>query len=655
MVPCLPPLPDDFVEDEVTGLSVTPWDEGEVLLLTTTTTSNDVEEDAAFEHAQRRGPKSKAEMQASLTDRDPYGLLELEELRWRASADDIKKAYRRMVLMHHPDKQMGADMAEKRVAQKQQVDGDEEGGEEDEKQADEVDEMFKAITEAFELLSDPKRRRDFDSLDDFDDSIPPKDFEGDFFAVFSPVFERNSRWSERPNAPLLGAPDAEFEKVAAFYNFWFDFKSWRDFADADEFDLEDAHFREEKRYMEKKNEKLRAKKRKVEGARISRLVDHAYAHDPRVLAEKTRAKESKAAAKAERAAAVQRDREAAAEATAAKEAAKAEEERIANEKERAEAAERKRLKEKAAKALRKARGRLRLALGSEGGAAMVCDAVNVELLCARLDTEKMEALCVSLEAASLHDARVALVQEVVAAEQTAAEKAEEEKQAAEREAAERAASADAAASKAAWTDDELSLLVKAANKFPGGVPDRWERMAEFINHFSSPCHERTADDITVKVKERRRELEVKKAAAAAKLHNRQESAPPAAAKAAASPPTAKHPTASHATATPTPTPEVAPKPPPASAGAAAATVAKAAATTQQQPASATIASAPAVEWSDEQQRALETALKKFPASAGADRWDRISENVPGKSKSECVKRYKEIVAALKAKKQAGAT
>ena len=33
---------------------------------------------------------------------------------------------------------------------------------------------------------------------------------------------------------LLGGAEAPFEEVAVFYNFWFAFKSWRDFADADE-------------------------------------------------------------------------------------------------------------------------------------------------------------------------------------------------------------------------------------------------------------------------------------------------------------------------------------------------------------------------------------------------------------------------------------
>ena len=57
-------------------------------------------------------------------------------------------------------------------------------------------------------------------------------------------------------------------------------------------------------------------------------------------------------------------------------------------------------------------------------------------------------------------------------------------------------------------------------------------------------------------------------------------------------------------------------------------------------------------WSAEQQAALEQALQKFPASTGSTRWDRIAEHVTGKSRAECVARYKGIVAALKAKKAA---
>ena len=47
-------------------------------------------------------------------------------------------------------------------------------------------------------------------------------------------------------------------------------------------------------------------------------------------------------------------------------------------------------------------------------------------------------------------------------------------------------------------------------------------------------------------------------------------------------------------------------------------------------------------------------MKKFPASEGVSRWDRIAEATPGKTRAECVARYKQIVAALKAKKAAAA-
>ena len=376
--------------------------------------------------------RGKAELRAQLEgETDPYRLLELEELRWRATQDDVRKAYRRLVLLHHPDKQDAAkakaERAEAAAAKARDADGD--GDDDDDADAkkadddeDEGDEMFRAITGAFELLSNEKKRRDFDSLDDFDDSIP-RDFDpatDDFFKEFGPVFERNSRWSELQPAPLLGDASAPFDDVAEFYNFWFAFKSWRDFADADEYDVGEAGFREEKRWMERENEKLRKKKRKDEQKRIEKLVELSYKDDPRVKAQTESEKAAKAAAKAERAAKLEADREAEAKAKAAAAAAAAEAEAAAAERQREEAAERKRQKEKEAKALRKQRARLRAACKEHS----LCDDDACEKLCARLPTARLESLCAELEELCVTDgaaatARVAREVEVEAAAEAA--------------------------------------------------------------------------------------------------------------------------------------------------------------------------------------------------------------------------------------------
>jgi DnaJ family protein C protein 2 len=59
-------------------------------------------------------------------------------------------------------------------------------------------------------------------------------------------------------------------------------KSWRDFSFLDEYDSKDAESREEKRWMERKNERSQAKLKREEMQRIAKLVDTAYKVDPRI-------------------------------------------------------------------------------------------------------------------------------------------------------------------------------------------------------------------------------------------------------------------------------------------------------------------------------------------------------------------------------------
>lgn len=54
------------------------------------------------------------------------------------------------------------------------------------------------------------------------------------------------------------------------------------------------------------------------------------------------------------------------------------------------------------------------------------------------------------------------------------------------------------------------------------------------------------------------------------------------------------------------------------------------------------------DWSQDQQKQLELALKKFPPSMEAqERWTKIAEAVPGKTKKQCVDRFKMLRDAIK--------
>merc|ERR1711971_1184963 len=56
-------------------------------------------------------------------------------------------------------------------------------------------------------------------------------------------------------------------------------------------------------------------------------------------------------------------------------------------------------------------------------------------------------------------------------------------------------------------------------------------------------------------------------------------------------------------------------------------------------------------WSQEQQRSLEVALAQFPKGS-AERWDRIAGKVEGKSKEQCMARFKQLAEQVKKKAEA---
>lgn len=58
-------------------------------------------------------------------------------------------------------------------------------------------------------------------------------------------------------------------------------------------------------------------------------------------------------------------------------------------------------------------------------------------------------------------------------------------------------------------------------------------------------------------------------------------------------------------------------------------------------------------WNQVQQKAFEMALAAYPKGTAGDRWEKISKLVPGKTKEECMLRYKSIVDLIKKKKEKG--
>ena len=109
----------------------------------------------------------------------------------------------------------------------------------------------------------------------------------------------------------------------------------------------------------------------------------------------------------------------------------------------------------------------------------------------------MAATATTTEAAAAKEVAAAVLRRA-GAEMRERAKAAEERQAREREIKRAAEARQAAAERAPWSEMERDLLAKALVKFPSGVPKRWEKVTEHINHFAG--NGRSADEVTAIVK-----------------------------------------------------------------------------------------------------------------------------------------------------------
>ena len=265
-----------------------------------------------------------------------YKILGLEDKFLNAKEEDFRKAYKKLAIIYHPDKnkenkslpgvsdeqikeEIKKDLEKENKSGNENDDEDNNKNNENEnkinKEEDqknrEINKKWLKLKEAYDTLSDPEKRKKYDSTIVFDDSIP-EDIpytENNFFSTFGPVFLQNSIWSKKKPVPKLGDMNSPLQKVKLFYKFWHNFQSWRDFSVEGEYDLEEATSRFEKRQMLKENKKMKASMKKEEKIRIDNLINIAYKRDPRIIEEEKRLEKEKEEEKKRRALERQKQKE----------------------------------------------------------------------------------------------------------------------------------------------------------------------------------------------------------------------------------------------------------------------------------------------------------------------------------------------------------
>ena len=307
-------------------------------------------------------------------------MLGLSRYRYKATSDQIKRAHRKKVLRHHPDKKAAA------------------GSTED-------DSFFKCIQKATEILLDPVKRRQFDSVDSNADVEPPTKKEtqkGNFYKLWKPVFESEGRFSKNQPVPKLGDENSSKEDVETFYNFWYNFDSWRSFEYQDEDVPDDNENRDQKRYIERKNNAARKKKKTEDTARLRKVVDDALSYDERIKRFRQQERASKDKRRIEKEASTKRAVEEAARAKEEQDRAQRQADKVA----KLERAEGKKAKEAAKNAAKKNKRVLKASIkdanylqadGSNITPAIIDQVLNeLEVIMSKIDNEELAALAAKL-------------------------------------------------------------------------------------------------------------------------------------------------------------------------------------------------------------------------------------------------------------------
>eukprot|EP01083_Nonionella_stella_P142478 440924_1 len=521
---------------------------------------------------------------------DYYALLGIKAYEMSISQDNIKRAYRKVSLLMHPDKAPP-------------------------QHRNKAEARYKLIQKAFDTLSDVYEKQKYDSQIEFDDEIPdqiqlahianhssdlkcdtmPSDLENDsdyeentqlfnsssdikhrihvkedaFYALFGPCFKGWSRYSTKKGAQGLGNATSSDQYVKRLYESWRNFKSWRLFLHEEDikdnvFDPANAENNKEKKWMMKENAVLQAPFKKQESLMIQQMVEDAYVRDPRVTRMLYKEKQEflrDLKVKKERKLKKQRERE--------------EKERLIKEEEdrvrQAQLAiENKKKREMAQMRQEKTQIplKLRTLCNSEYFMQSHIKPKHIETICFNASIEDIKSIVNegSKEAQLERFDRVLEIAKQAKKEKKKAEKARRKKE--EEEAKKKAGKP--------WTEEEIKLLVGAVARYPGGSMNRWEKIQRSVGK------DRSVDDIIAKVKDLTKKGRSKKSKSSAKSDKEESRA------------------------------DI---------------------------------------WTKEQQSALENALRAVRTLPAKDKWDKVAEMVPDKTKKQCVERFKWIRAQLQAQKQ----
>ncbi|XP_054153242.1 dnaJ homolog subfamily C member 2-like [Oppia nitens] len=528
-------------------------------------------------------------------NQDHYKIFNITK-RFFATNDEIKKHYRKLVLKHHPDKRSSATG----IAIDLDLD------------------YYSCITRGYEILGDPVKRRSYDSIDPtFDDEIPSVNAynKSHFIQVFRPVFKLNSRWSNKQPVPDLGTIDSDMSNVNNFYNFWYDFDSWREYSYLDEEEKEKGENREERRWMEKQNKAARAQRKKEEMQRLRQLVDNAYQCDPRISKYKEEEKQRKLNQKLAKQEIIRQKQ--------------LEEERVKKEKEdkerleklekenqlKAKREEEKKQKEAIKKQIRKERKLLEAMFDkfdyfAENDEKRVFYLQEFDKMVKIFNLEELQTFRQEFERLDCEESKRNFFYKQI---ESLNSKLDSERNVLISGQNSTNGQSATGSSKKNWSYDDIQLLIKAIKLFPAGTSDRYAVIAKWVTDKSTSGVTRNHRDVISKAKELqntdksqtlREETNknaYKKLEESQQTKKCEESAP-----------------------------------------------------SQRFDAPRTFVELNANPWNNEEQQLLEQAMKTYPSSLGTERWDLISKCIPNRSRTDCIERYKYLVKLVKSKNEAKA-